>query len=171
MADCQRKLPAPSVLLPVVLFLLLVPTAVLQAGKGALELRFISPAGHRRLTAGEQSVFRLEVKNISGQAIDDLRLSALAPQNWQLDISPQRLPALRPGRIAEVQVSLAAPRRAEETYYSLTFHARSAAGDETLSVSLWVETPQGRWLTVALILTVALLAAFIVVFLRLSSHT
>jgi uncharacterized membrane protein len=169
--EITRRAARSSAVLPFfLLVLLLAPALRPGAEEGALDLSFTSPAGRRRLTAGEESSFRLEVKNTGARAIADITISALAPQEWRLEITPERLPSLNPGKISGVMVAVTPPRRAEETYYSLTFHVRSEAGDESLSVSLWVETPRGRWLTVALILTVAVLAAFIAVFIRISGR-
>jgi hypothetical protein len=123
--------------------LLLVPAVSPAAHESLLKLSLNSPSGHRRITAGEENAYRLEVKNTGLLAITDIRLSARTPENWQISFTPATLASLEPGKIAEV---------------------------ETLSISLRVETPPGKWLAVALVLTVALLAAFVVVFIRVSSR-
>ena len=150
--------------------LLLAPAAPLGAEQDALGLRFISDSRLRRLTAGEESVFQLEVKNKSDQAVTDIRFSSRTPEDWQLSLTPRAMASLEPGKIAEVKIAITAPRRAEEAYYTVWLFARSEAADETLSVSLRVETPPGKWLAVALILAGAVLAAFVVVFIRLSGR-
>jgi uncharacterized membrane protein len=152
------------------LLVLLAPAAPLGAEESALGLRFISASGHRSLTAGEESVFHLEVKNKSDQAVTDIRFSSRTPEDWQLSLAPEVLPSLEPGKKSEVKIAITAPKRADEGYYTVWLYAHSEAADETLSVSLRVETPPGRWLAVALILAGALLAAFVVVFLRLSGR-
>jgi hypothetical protein len=150
--------------------LLLVPAVSPAAHESLLKLSLNSPSGHRRITAGEENAYRLEVKNTGLLAITDIRLSARTPENWQISFTPATLASLEPGKIAEVEVTISVPRRVEENYYAVWLRARSEAADETLSISLRVETPPGKWLAVALVLTVALLAAFVVVFIRVSSR-
>lgn len=178
MNGCQRSRQrwdllvrsAALCLVCLVLVLLLVPPHPLQAQDGRAELslsvRSAEP-GFNRLTAGEDNLFLLAVRNTGQRTISEIRLSTLHPEGWETSFSEETVASLAPDTSRTIDVNILPPADAASGDQRISFVAEA---DDTREVTVFwvdVQAPQGYWLWIGGILGVVVVAGFVLVFLRL----
>jgi uncharacterized membrane protein len=126
--------------------------------KGQAELAFI-PADERLSLSGEAgstSRFSLNVANQGSAPLQDVKLSASAPQDWAVEFEPATLDAVAPGQSVPVTARIRPQGDAVSGDYSLTMTAAAEGASENVDVRFQVETSTWWGLIAIAIIVVAL---------------
>src|SRR5690606_12725252 len=91
------------------------------------------------LVAGGTKTIKLLLKNEGSLDLKDIDLSSKLPSNWETQISPAKVEALRPGAAQEVTVSLKTPEKTIVGDYMATFEAKNAQVNEDTDIRITVK--------------------------------
>ena len=149
-----------------VLAILLPRAALAQAGRQDLSLRLVSDSNYAEITAGETKVLLLEVRNRGTSVVQDVELSALPPEGWQVRFEPDRIVSLNPDDSIVVKVTIRTPARPARERHEILLRADSTGVHRAISVWMTVEGREGMWLWVGGLLAAVVIAAFVLIFLR-----
>ena len=145
---------------------LLPQTALAQAGRQDLSLRWVSSSNYAEITAGETKVLLLEVKNSGTEAIREIELSALPPEGWVVGFEPDRISSLNPADSIVVKVTIDTPPKPAQERHEILLRADSVDVHRAISVWMTVEGREGMWLWVGGILAAVVIAGFVLIFIR-----
>lgn len=142
------------------------PSMPPQPARDGLVIRFSPNSYPYLVNAGEDNVFYLEVENDSTQDIANIRLHADAPRGWMIEIAPENMGLLAPGKVRTFDATVRPPARADKGNYQITFVAEGEGKRGVLTTSVRVERSSSVWLWVGIGIGIAVVAGFILVFLR-----
>jgi uncharacterized membrane protein len=107
------------------------------------------------------------LENTGTAAIDNIILSAIEPEGWNITFDPDKIDSLEPGLKQEVDVVVRPPERAIVNDYTVTLRAESENGTETLKLRITVQAP--RTMTAAGIgITASVIVGLVFLFKRTS---
>ena len=118
------------------------------------------------LVAGGTKTIKLLLKNEGSLDLKDIDLSSKLPSNWETQISPAKVEALRPGAAQEVTVSLKTPEKTIVGDYMATFEAKNAQVNEDTDIRITVKASLlSGWLGI-----LAILIALTLVYLLIKKY-
>lgn len=107
------------------------------------------------------------LENTGTAAIDNIILSAIEPEGWNITFDPDKIDSLEPGLKQEVDVVVRPPERAIVNDYTVVLRAESENGTETLKLRITVQAP--RTMTAAGIgITASVIVGLVFLFKRTS---
>jgi len=132
---------------------------------GTFEMGLTTPTGRLNAdaTAGRDSPFNIVVENRGSAELRNITFSSVAPPNWTVSFSPNRIDRIAPGERETVTVTLRPPERAVAGDYAVNITARTPEAVASTTFRVSVRTPT-VWGFVGLGLTAALVAALFGVF-------
>ena len=135
-----------------------------QAGQLDLSLRLVDHWDGIEATAGQSNPFLLEVENMGADPITGIALTTQQPEGWLIELAPQEIASLGPGRIQTVDVDIRPPKDAirGEQRISLIADANELTRVQRFRVT--VKTPQSLWIGASVV--AAVVAGFVWVYLR-----
>jgi len=118
------------------------------------------------LVAGGTKTIKLVLKNEGSLDLKDIDLSSKLPSNWETQISPAKVEALRPGAAQEVTVSLKTPEKTIVGDYMAIFEAKNAQVNEDTDIRITVKASLlSGWLGI-----LAILIALTLVYLLIKKY-
>ena len=149
---------------------ILLPQPALGQEKVYLTLRVVPDRYDNEVTVGEDNIFFLEIRNIGNEAITDIRLLSDGPEDWIIELEPDKLDYLGAGHLQTVDVNIRPAERAERGNYRITLIAEA---EEIRRVEImWVEVGTSPfWLWIGGIILAVVIAGFIIVFWRLNRRS
>lgn len=152
--------------LVVILTFLLPGPAVAQDGKTDLILRLVSNDYYNPVKTGKDNILFLEIQNNGDKSLSNIRMSSNQPKDWTVEFTPSTISALSPGSIQTIDVNIKPVEGASRGEYQVTVIAE--ANEIRRVQNIWVRVESTSfWLWVGAILGAAVIAAFIIVFMRL----
>ncbi len=118
--------------------------------------------------AGRASRFSFVVKNSGSAVNNNVSFDAFKPENWTVEFKPEKLEALQPGAVKQVEVTVKPSAQALVGDYSLGVSITGEKASKTLEMRVTVKSSAAwAWISIAIILIViAGLAALFIVFGR-----
>jgi len=155
-----------------ILFALVVITALISTSAMAQERRDLvirfSPGSYLdRVEPGKDNRLYLEIENFGNRPVTNIRLSADAPAGWLVELEPSTIASLSPGSVVPIDVNVRPAGGSDRRDNRINFIAE---GDDIRRVmTIWVRVENGPsvWLWVGVALAVAVIAGFVLIFLRI----
>lgn len=94
------------------------------------------------IKGAEDKHISILLENTGTAAIDNVTLSSIEPDGWNITFDPAKIDSLEPGMKEEVDVLIRPPERAIANDYTATLRAESENGTETLKLRITVLTPR-----------------------------
>jgi len=136
-------------------------TAVVTAN---YELDMSTPNGrlNTEVKGSQEQEIPVILENKSTAAIENISLTSLGPEGWNVDFTPDKIDSLEPGMTEEVVAVVTPAERAITKDYTITLRAEGETASDTLSLRVSVLTPQavngaGIGITAAVIVGLVLL--------------
>lgn len=82
------------------------------------------------------------LENTGTAAIDNVILSSIEPEGWNITFDPKKIDSLEPGLTEEVDVVIKPPERAIANDYTAILRAESENGTETLKLRITLQVPE-----------------------------
>ena len=126
----------------------------------------LSPAGElysTKATAGKESFFSVEIKNMGTDTIHNITLSSDKPKDWNIEFPTEKVDALEVGQVQTVDVKIRPQEKAIAGDYQVTLScsAKETKADD-LKLRVTVATPSlWGWVGVAIIVIVVVGLGFI----------
>lgn len=118
---------------------------------------------------GKTSNFSMYVKNTGSAILNNITFLSFKPENWQVTFKPERIDALAPEELKQVEVSITPSDQALVGDYSLTLRAEAGnppKADKSIELRATVRASAfWGWIGIAIILFV--LAGLVYLFIRL----
>lgn len=125
---------------------------------GSYGLEVTTPSGNLStdITAGDEKVIDLVIKNTGTAPLMDINISAKTPPNWESEFDTSTIPELKPGESKTIKVKIKASDKAIAGDYVATFTAQTpeTSADATFRISVKTSTVWG-FVAVLIILGVA----------------
>jgi uncharacterized membrane protein len=158
-------------LLAAIALLILVPAgqAAAQENSFQLSLNVLPGYYYWEITPGQETTIYLEIVNTGNQAITDIKLTTVTPNNlegWSIGLNPESIASLGAGSSQTIDVTVTAPPGTERGDYTLTFIAEAGQTRTVTSTTVNVVNSLSVWLWVGIGLAILLIAAFVFIFLR-----
>jgi uncharacterized membrane protein len=144
----------------------LLPCRVSAQPQQDLLLTLVSDSYRVDTRAGQDSHFFLDVRNIGRVRVTGITLSSDWPEGWLVTFEPSQIPGVDSGAVATVTVSIRPPATVTKGEYGVRMVA-SWGDQRTVQIVPVRVTSAVYWLWVGIGATVALIAVFAVVFLRM----
>lgn len=126
---------------------------------GSYAMELTTPDGRLStdITAGDDKVIDLVVKNTGTAPLVDINLTAQTPPNWETEFDKSTIAHLEPGKSETVKVKITASDEAIAGDYVATFTASSAETSSNATYRISVETST-LWGIVAVLIIVLVIA-------------
>lgn len=126
---------------------------------GSYGMELTTPNGNLStdITAGDDKVIDLVVKNTGTAPLVDINLSAQTPPNWETEFDKSTIAQLEPGQSETVKVKVTASDEAIAGDYVATFSATSAETSANATFRISVETST-LWGIVAVLIILIVIA-------------
>lgn len=139
--------------------------------KTDLTLRLLDGYYDQTLTPGQEKVLLLEVRNTGTSDLTNIVLSARnTPGGWVVKFRPGTIARLAPGSAQTVDVAILAAADAERGNYNVTLVAEATETRTATGLFLRVERTSSFWLWVGGAIAAAVIAGFVIIFMRLGRH-
>jgi uncharacterized membrane protein len=128
---------------------------------GIYKLDAGTPTGLLSLDAftGKPAIMSLFVKNTGSAVNRNLTLSSFKPENWKVEFKPEKIDALEPGAMKQVEVMITPAAQALVGDYSVGLSADGEKGSsKTVEIRVAVKTSTA-WGWIGIIIIVAVIAA------------
>ena len=138
---------------------------------GTYKLEAGTPNGLLSLNAlrGKTANFSIYVKNTGSAILNNITFLSFKPENWKVKFKPEKIDALKPGELKQVEASITPSEQALVGDYSLTLRAEAGnppKADKSIELRATVRASAfWGWIGIALILLV--LAGLVFLFIRL----
>lgn len=142
------------------------PAQPAQPGKDGLIIRFSPNSYPYNVRVGEDNVFYLEIENGGNQDITNIRLYGNAPAGWVIEIVPETISLLAAGSVRTIDANLKTATKASKGDYQISFIAEGDGIRRVMTTWVRVERSSSVWLWVGIGIGIAVVAGFILVFLR-----
>ena len=122
---------------------------------GSYSLELTTPTGllSGNITAGDAKRVELLVNNTGSSELTDIKLSAVAPANWDVMFDPKKVDNLQPGKNAQVFATIKASKKAIPGDYLTNIEAKTPEAFSKTSFRISVETPMlWGWIGVLIII-------------------
>ncbi|MGA2107201.1 MAG: NEW3 domain-containing protein [Syntrophorhabdales bacterium] len=134
---------------------------------GIYKLDAGTPSGLLSLeaVAGQASKFSFFVKNTGSAVNHNLSFDSFKPENWTVEFKPEKIEALQPGDMKQVEVTVKPGAQALVGDYSVGVSITGEKADKTLEMRVTVKSSAAwGWISIVIILVViaGLCALFIV---------
>jgi len=134
---------------------------------GIYKLDAGTPSGLLSLeaVAGQASKFSFFVKNTGSAVNHNLSFDSFKPENWTVEFKPEKIEALQPGDMKQVEVTVKPGAQALVGDYSMGVSITGEKADKTLEMRVTVKSSAAwGWISIVIILVViaGLCALFIV---------
>lgn len=156
-------------LLLICLLIVVLPWPVVAQEKYDLSIRLISRNYYADVEAGKDNPFFLEVRNFGTAAINNIKLSAEAPEGWLVQIQPATISRIEAGSLQAVNINITPISNAVKRDYQLNIIADT---DEIRKVeSVYVRVEAGSfWLWIGAAVVALVIAGFIFIYIRFGRH-
>lgn len=122
---------------------------------GTYNIALSTPTGllSTDVTSGEHKKLKLLVKNTGSTPLNNIKLKALTPTNWNVDFKPKDISHLDAGKTEEVEASINVDGKALSGDYETDFEARAleASTKEKFRITVHASVLSG-WLGILIIL-------------------
>jgi len=138
---------------------------------GTYKLQVGTPNGLLSLNAlrGKTANFSMYVKNTGSAILNNIKFLSFKPENWKVEFKPERIDALAPEELKQVEVSITPSDQALVGDYSLTLRAEAGnppKADKSIELRATVRASAfWGWIGIGIILFV--LAGLVYLFIRL----
>jgi len=158
-------------LLVAIALMVLAPAGLAAAQENSFQLSLNVLPGYYywEVTPGQENTIYLEIKNIGSQAVTDITLITVTPNNledWSIGLNPESIAYLGAGSSQTIDVTLTAPPGTARGDYTLTFIAEAGQTRTVTTTTVNVVNSLSVWLWVGVGLAILLIAAFVFIFLR-----
>jgi|TARA_B100002003_G_scaffold26933_1_gene22361 uncharacterized membrane protein len=123
---------------------------------------------YNELKAGKDNRLFLEIRNIGDTTITGIRLSSQGPEGWTIEFNPVEIDSLSGGNFQTVDLIVRPDSKVTKGGYNVTVIAEANEIRKTEAIWLNVVEPAFLWVWVGAIIVVAVIAAFITIFVRSS---
>jgi len=151
------------------IFLLTVPVmaqAPAETEKVDLNLQLFPAYYPNELIPGQNNPTFIEVRNNGSIVLNNIRFSAIVPDDWVVEFNPSILETLTSGSSYTVDVNIIPPASANDQDYTITLVAEAEETRTVNTLYLRVENSFSLWAWVGLGIGALVVIAFIIVFLR-----
>jgi uncharacterized membrane protein len=155
-----------TVFLATIFGVVLLPYPVTAQPQKGLALTLVPDSHYVEARAGRESLFSLEVRNTGRVRLTQIVLSADQPAGWSVTLEPAQIEGINQGGVDAVRVNIRPPATATKGQYTVRFTAVSGDARTTEIVQVRVSSAS-YWMWVGIGATAAVVAAFIVIFLRM----
>ncbi|MGF1637984.1 MAG: NEW3 domain-containing protein [Cyclobacteriaceae bacterium] len=125
---------------------------VVITGTFEMELSTAQGVLSTSLTAGRERKMELLIKNTGSSSLENIRLSATKPQNWEISFSPDTVKSLEVGKNVIVQANIKAYDKAIPGDYVANITAQTPEASATAALRVSVKTPMlWGWLGILII--------------------
>lgn len=114
---------------------------VVITGSYAMELTTPTGLISTSVTAGSEKRLQLIVKNNGSADLNNIKLSASAPVDWEVTFTPKEIQKLEPGNVAEVTAVIKANDKAIAGDYMTNLQAKVPEVSSTAALRVSVKTP------------------------------
>jgi len=126
-----------------------------------------NPKLNTKARAGKTTHVALVLTNDGSAPLDNISLSATAPDGWTVDFSPNKLDTFEPGKTREIDVSVKPGGKTIAGDYMVTFKANSNNSSDKIDFRIKVETSSAwGWIGVAVVVVVILVLFGMFIMLR-----
>ncbi len=115
----------------------------------------------------EDKQISILLENTGTAAIDNIILSSIEPEGWNITFDPDKIDSLEPGLKQEVDVVIKPPERAIANDYTVILRAESGNGTETLVLRITVQVP-GTMTGAGIGITASVIVGLVFLFKRTS---
>jgi uncharacterized membrane protein len=162
-----------SILVPVLLFIFcglftcpVVAQTPVKTGWDDLEL---SPVPFQNsLKAGKDNNITIRVHNNRDSSIENIVFSASVPDKWSATFSPDLIEQLKPDDSQVVTINIVPEGLADKGYYNVTVFASAPDISRELYLNCQITSGPVIWFIIGGVLGIAVIAAFIYIFIRLN---
>lgn len=106
-------------------------------------------------TAGKPSQFSIFVKNTGSAVNRNITFSSFKPENWDVTFKPEKIDALEPGTLKQVEVTVKAAQQALVGDYSVGLLINGEKSDKTIEMRVTVRASTAwGWIGIGIILLV-----------------
>jgi uncharacterized membrane protein len=130
---------------------------------GTFDVDLTTPTGllSTKITAGDEKVIELLVRNTGTSPLNDVKLTASKPANWSVEFDTTKIDVIQPREKATVMATLKADKKAIPGDYIVSFNAQTPEASSKASFRVSVRTSMlWGWIGVGVI-AVALGSVFI----------
>ena len=144
----------------------ILPGRALAQVQPELTLRLIPGNYDQKVTPGQDNILHLEIDNISDAAVTGIVLSSEAPNDWQVDITPDTIASLASGGFQTVDITVKPPSNTTRDNYQVNFIASYSGGRQITTAYLRVDTAASIWTWIGIGVAVVVIAGFIIIYRR-----
>lgn len=155
------------ILIIVTFVLISLPSSIMAQAERDLVIRYSPGSYLDRVEPGKDNRLYLEVENFGTRAITNIRLSADAPEGWLVELDPTTIASLSPGSIVPIDVNVRPPGGSDRRDNRINFVAEGDGIRRVMTIWVRVENGTSVWMWVGLVLAVAVITGFILIFLRI----
>lgn len=145
------------------------PWPVAAQVKYDLSIRLISRDYYAGVEAGQDNAYFLEIRNMGNAAINNIKLSAEAPEGWTIQIQPSNINSVEAGSLQTVNINIRPASNAVSRDYQINIIADANEIRKVESVYVRVEGGS-YWIWIGAAVVAVLIAAFIFIFLRFNKR-
>ena len=117
-------------------------------------------------TAGKKSNFSLFVKNTGSAANRNITFSSFKPENWEVKFDPEKIDALEPNAMKQIEVTVTPASQALVGDYSVGVMVNGEKSDKTVEMRVTVKASTAwGWIGIGIIILV--IAGLVALFMRL----
>lgn len=134
---------------------------------GSYSIKLTTPSGKlsKEVTAGEDKVIDLVVKNTGTADLTDVNLKASTPPNWEAEFKQSTISTIKAGKEKTVQATLTAPDESIAGDYVTTLTAETAQASSKADFRISVETST-IWGFVGVLIILGVLGGLYYIFRR-----
>jgi len=122
---------------------------------GTYEMELTTPSGllSTHITAGDEKKVKLLIKNTGSSKLENIKLKASNPRNWEVTFDPKEVKVLEPGKNTEVQATIKAYEKSIAGDYITKITASTPETSAKATFRITVETSMlTGWLGLLVIL-------------------
>lgn len=118
------------------------------------------------LKSGKDNLYKLIVTNNSSTSVENITLSSIEPEGWQVSFDNKEIDTIESGEKKEIDVTINPPEKTIAGDYMLTFKAESENSTDDIELRVTVETPT-IWGIVGIGIIVIVIVGVAIIFTRL----
>jgi uncharacterized membrane protein len=146
--------------------LCVLPQRTIAQNKTDLIMTIINSGYHIEVKAGQDNHFALEVRNIGTTTLNNILLSSDVVDGWTIDFVPTEIKYLSPGSVQIVDINMKPSSNPPGGIQYIRFFATAGVFQTVQSFEVEVKmVPLWFWAVIGI--AVAVIAAFVFIFLRM----
>lgn len=132
---------------------------------GNYEMELTTPRGlvSTKITAGDEKVVDLIVRNTGSAKLLDVKLMNSKPSGWEVTFDPEELPLIEPGENANVTAKIKADKKAIAGDYITNFTAKTPEAESKIAFRVSVQTPM-VWGWIGILIIIVALGSIVYLF-------